>query len=46
MTDRLALILGAIVLAAFGIDLATGGSGTMFLARKVFGLVEYLRFWS
>lgn len=46
MTDRLAIILGAIVALLIAADLfANGGGGLLFLARKMLDLMEYLIFW-
>ncbi|MEX5729425.1 hypothetical protein Ga0609869_002778 [Rhodovulum iodosum] len=46
MTNRIAAILLLIIAAALGLDiLLQDGAGTLFLARKLFGLIEYLAFW-
>ena len=46
MTDRLAIILGAIVALLIAADLfANGGGVLLFLARKLLDLMEYLIFW-
>lgn len=46
MTDRIALILGLILMAVILLDvLANGGDVLMFLARKFATLVDYLAFW-
>ena len=46
MTDRIALILGIVIVALCALDLfANGGEVLFFLARKLFDLVEYLAFW-
>ena len=46
MTDRLAIILGAIVALLIAADLfANGGGVLVFLARKMLDLMEYLIFW-
>ena len=46
MTDRIAVVLGLVVLVALGIDwLGFGWDGTLFLARKLSGLIEWLAFW-
>ncbi len=46
MTDRLAIILGAIVALLIAADLfANGGGVLLFLARKLLDLTEYLIFW-
>lgn len=46
VTDRIALILGLVILAAILLDaLANGGGVLLFLARRFAILVEYLIFW-
>ncbi len=46
MTDRLAIILGALVVLLIATDLlANGGEVSLFLARKMMDLMEYLIFW-
>ncbi|MDX5351518.1 MAG: hypothetical protein LPJ95_12570 [Paracoccaceae bacterium] len=46
MTDRIALWLGLILVAAALADLAlNGGSALMFLTRKFLHLIEWLAFW-
>ena len=46
MTDRLALILAAILAAGMIADMAlTGGSTLQFLARKFLALVDWATFW-
>jgi len=46
MTDRLALILGALLILLFGADfLFNHGDVTLFLAKKLASLVNYLEFW-
>ncbi|MGB8812120.1 MAG: hypothetical protein WCC57_02950 [Paracoccaceae bacterium] len=46
MSDRLALILGAVVIAAILIDVfANSGGALLFLGRKFADMVEYLAFW-
>ncbi|WP_199178502.1 hypothetical protein [Acidimangrovimonas sediminis] len=46
MTDRLALILGLLLVLMFGADfLFNHGDATLFLARKLTELVDYLEFW-
>lgn len=39
------MILGLVVAGAVAADLALGLGGTLFLARQVFALVEWLVFW-
>ncbi len=46
MTNRLALILGFIVLALIAADIVLfGGANLLFLARKLFVLLDWLAFW-
>lgn len=46
MTDRIALWLGLVILAAIMADLAlNSGSALFFLARKFLALVEWVAFW-
>lgn len=46
MTDRIALGLGAVIIAAAALDLfANGGEALMFLAHKLFDFVEYVSVW-
>lgn len=46
MTNRIAISLGAIVLAAFLLDMIRNDmSGTLFVVRKLLDLIEYLAFW-
>lgn len=46
VTDRIALILAACVIAAITLDLsANGGMASMFIARKFADMLEYLVFW-
>lgn len=46
MTDRLALILAGVILAAAALDLfANGGEVLLYLFRKIVDLSEYLIFW-
>jgi hypothetical protein len=46
MTDRIAIFLGAIILAVLAYDfLANQGAIAFFLALKFLDLVEYLAFW-
>jgi hypothetical protein len=45
MSDRTALILGGIILAAIALDLLLGGPVTLFLLRRLAVLVEWLQFW-
>ena len=45
MTNRIALVLAALILALVAVDLALGWGGTLFLARRFADLVEWLAFW-
>jgi hypothetical protein len=46
LTDRIALILGILIVALGALDLFANGGGVLFfLARKFVDLVEYLAFW-
>ncbi|SDY27094.1 hypothetical protein [Citreimonas salinaria] len=46
MTTRLALILGAVVLAAIAADLVlSDGRALLFLARKLLVLIDWMAFW-
>lgn len=46
MTDRLAVILGLLLILLFGADFAfNGGNITLFLAKKFMGLLDYVEFW-
>jgi hypothetical protein len=46
LTDRIALVLGAVILAAILADLfLNGGAALLFLLQKLSDLVEYLAFW-
>lgn len=46
MTDRIAIVLGALILLAFLVDaLAFGGTLPVFLGLKLANLIEYLAFW-
>ncbi len=46
MTNRLALVLGGLVLGLLILDLGILHTGaTLFLGRKFADLVEYLSFW-
>jgi len=46
MTDRLAIVLGLVILAAFALDFALNhGDASMFLLRKFAAFIEYLSFW-
>lgn len=46
MTNRIAIILGALILLAAGFDIALNNSaGLVFGLRKLVDLIEYLAFW-
>ncbi len=46
MTNRLALILGGMILGGLIIDIAIFGTGhALFLAKKMADLIEWLAFW-
>lgn len=46
MTNRLAIILGVLILLAVGVDIARNDSaGLVFVLRKLLDLIEYLAFW-
>ena len=46
MADRMYLVVAGVIAAAIAADLALNGSAaSVFLVRKLFGLVEYLEFW-
>ncbi|WP_168733027.1 hypothetical protein [Aliigemmobacter aestuarii] len=46
MTDRIALVLGLVLVALILTDvLANGGDVLLFLARKFAGFLDYLMFW-
>jgi len=46
MTNQLALILGAVIVALIGLDLlAFEGANLLFLARKLFVFIDYIAFW-
>jgi len=46
MTNRIALVLGALIVLGLGIDWQLHDwSNTLFLARKLTDLIEWLKFW-
>ncbi len=46
VTDRIALILGLLIVALIAADLlANGGEALLFLAHKMIELTDYLIFW-
>ncbi len=46
MTNQIAVILGAIILFALGMDWMFGDwSATLFVSRKLAELIEWMAFW-
>jgi hypothetical protein len=46
VTDRIAIILGMVVLAAIAADVILNDSAALlFLIKKLFNLVEYVAIW-
>ena len=46
MTNRLAIILGMILVGLIAADVfLAGGANLLFLGRKFFVLIEWLAFW-
>lgn len=46
MTNRLAIILGTVIVLSFVIDLAANnGAVTLFLSKRLLELIEWLAFW-
>jgi hypothetical protein len=46
MTNPIALVLLILVLGSFAVDwLYFGLEGSLFLARRLYALIEYLAFW-
>ena len=46
MADRTYLVVAGVIAAAIAVDAITnGGEASLFLIRKLLGLVEYLEFW-
>lgn len=46
MTDRIAVALGLIVAAALAADFGlNGGQGSLFMARRLAGAIEWAAFW-
>ena len=45
MTNRIALALAALIAAFVALDLALGTGGTLFLARRFLGLLDWMAFW-
>lgn len=46
MTNRIALVLGLLIVALFVLDaLFLGGGLPVFLGKQIASLIEYLSFW-
>lgn len=46
MTNRIALILGALLLGLIAADLVlNGGAALLFLARRLHALLDWMAFW-
>ena len=46
MTDRIALVLGLVIVAAIAADiLANGSQALLFLMKKFADMVEWMAFW-
>jgi hypothetical protein len=46
VTDRIALVLGLLIVGLVGLDVfLNDGASLIFLARKLLSLMDYLRFW-
>ena len=46
MTNQLAIVLGTLILIALGLDwYFADWSNSVFLARKLTDLIEWLKFW-
>ena len=45
MTDRIAIFLGVVLIAAIAADIAFGWGGLVFAMKKFNGLVEWIAFW-
>lgn len=46
MTNRLAIILGVLIVSTLAVDYAIYGSEhLLFLAKKMFELMDWLAFW-
>jgi hypothetical protein len=45
VTNRAALLLGLLILALIGVDLALGLGGTLFLARRFLEVLDWLAIW-
>ncbi len=45
MTNHLALLLGLLLIALLGLDLALGLGGTLFLAQRFLEVLDGLAIW-
>ena len=45
MTNRIALWLGVVIVALIALNFALGLEAHVFLARKFFGVLEWIAFW-
>jgi len=46
MTNQIAIFLGLMIVAGFGIDWAVfGGDNILFLLRKLADMIEWMAFW-
>lgn len=46
MSDRVAFVLGLLIATGIVLDLAVYGTGhVLFLAQKLYELIEWLAFW-
>ena len=45
MTNRLAIVLGALLLIGIALNFYLGWELHIFLGRKLLDLIEYLAFW-
>ncbi len=46
MTNQIAIGLAIVILIALGLDFTlNGGTGTVFLFRKILELIQWIAFW-
>lgn len=46
MTNRIAIVLGCVILVGLGVDmLRNDGAGLIFLGRKLIVFIEWIAFW-
>jgi hypothetical protein len=46
MTNRIALVIGIVLVAVIAVDaVANGGAALGFLSRKFIDLIEWVKFW-